>query len=115
MVVIQLLSHKSENQRQPCVDELEWSLTSSFRYLLFSRNARSGIYCQISRNAFCLLFWHLLTMGGDDDYDLMTPHCFYSSRKLHNRCTLYSDAIYIWRKQKFRTVATSKYYCYFTK
>src|SRR6218665_1529638 len=29
-----------------------------------------------------------------------------SSRELHNRCTFYSDVINIWRKQKFRTVAT---------
>ena len=29
-----------------------------------------------------------------------------SSRKLYNRYTLYSDVIDVWRKQKFRTVAT---------
>ena len=33
------------------IDEPERSGTP-FRYLLFSRNARSGTYCQISRNAF---------------------------------------------------------------
>src|SRR6218665_1419503 len=41
------------------VDKLERSGTP-FLCLLFSRNARSGTYCQISRNAFCLPFRHLL-------------------------------------------------------
>jgi len=35
-----------------------------------------------------------------------------SSRKLHNRCTLYSDVIDLWHIEKFRIVATSRYYCF---
>jgi len=49
------------------VDGLEQSGTA-FQYLLFSQSARSGTYCQISWNAFYLTFWHLFTMGGNDDY-----------------------------------------------
>jgi len=69
------------NQKVVCllsgVDEPERSGTP-FRYLLFSRNARSDAYCQISRNAFFLPFRHLFTMGGDDDYEFMTPLRFHS-------------------------------------
>src|SRR6218665_2635127 len=43
------------------VDDPERSGTP-IRYLLFSRNARSGTYSQINRNAFYLPFWHLFTM-----------------------------------------------------
>jgi len=93
------ITPKSTLRKFSGVDEPEQSRTS-FRYLLFSRNARSGTYCQISRNAFYLPFRHLFTMGGDDDddYEFITA----SSRKLHNsRCTLHSDVINIWRQNKF--------------
>jgi len=55
----------SSSYGRPClvasgVDEPERSGTP-FRYLLFSRNARSGTYCQISRNVFYLPFRHLFT------------------------------------------------------
>ena len=87
------------------VDEPEQSGTT-FRYLLFSRKARSSTYCQISQNAFYLPLRHLFSM--DDNYEFMTPAVLItSSRKLHNRCTLYRDIIDIWRKQKFRTVANN--------
>src|SRR6218665_470951 len=41
------------SSRRP-IDESERSGTPS-RYLLYCRNARSGTYCQISRNAFYLV------------------------------------------------------------
>jgi len=44
------------------VDELEWS-GAVFRHLVFSRNARSGTYCQISRNALYWAFRHLFVTG----------------------------------------------------
>jgi len=60
-------------------------------------------------------------MGRDDDYEFMTPHCFTYLQPVAETCiccaTIYSDVIDIWRKQKFRAVATSKeaYYFDFTK
>src|SRR6218665_687881 len=49
------------------VDKLGWS-RAAFWYLLFSQSARSGAYCHINQNAFCLAFQHLFTMDGNDDY-----------------------------------------------
>jgi len=57
------------------VDEPERS-GMPFWYLLFSQNACSSTYCQISQNAFYLPFRHLFTMGGEDDYEFMMPSCF---------------------------------------
>src|SRR6218665_815520 len=68
------------------VDEPELSGTP-FRYLLFSRNARYGTYCQISRNPFYLPFLHLFIMGGDDDYEFMTPSCFTYLQLVEESCT----------------------------
>src|SRR6218665_1581018 len=67
------------------VDEPERSGTP-FRYLLFSRNAHSGTYCQISRDAFYLLLRYLFTMSGDDDYEYMTPRCFTHLQPLAETC-----------------------------
>jgi len=49
---------------------------AAFQHLLFGWGARSAIYCQIIRNSFCLALWYLFTIGGNDDYEFMTPHCF---------------------------------------
>jgi len=42
-------------------------------------------------------------MGGDDDYEFMTPRCFTYlqpvAESCTNRWTLYSDVSDIWRKQ----------------
>jgi len=52
----------------------------------------TGTYCQISQNAFYLPLRHLFSMGGDDNYEFMSPAVLItSSRKLHNKCTLFSQ------------------------
>jgi len=98
------------------VDEPQQTGTP-FRYLLFtcSRNARSGTYCQISRNAFYLPFRHLFTMGGDDDYEFMTPSSFTYLQPVSESWTkgahFIVKSLIFGAKKKFRTVETSRYYC----
>src|SRR6218665_1291783 len=79
--------NRNPNLKTSVVDKPERSGTP-FRYLLFSRNARSGTYCQISRNAFYLPFRHLFTMVEDDDYELMTPRCFTYLQPVAESCTI---------------------------
>src|SRR6218665_3029388 len=117
MMLPDVIGHENQsqhNQHHRCLcldlsgrittpDRFSYHTGTPFRYLLFSQNARSGTYCQISRNAVYLPFRHLFTLGRDDDYEIDAP-LFYlltaSSRELHNRCTLYSDVIDIWSKTK---------------
>ena len=81
LVVAASVSSRKHAAVMPCiqcssgVDEPERSGTP-FRYLSFSRNVRSGTYCQISRNALFLPFRHLFTMGGDDDYEFFIAPLF---------------------------------------
>src|SRR6218665_3143976 len=120
LVLAAFVSSRKHAAVRPCiqcssgVDEPERSGTP-FRYLSFSKNARSGTYCQVTRNAFYLPFRHLFTMSRDDYYEFMTPRCFTYLQPVGQSYTLDSDVVDIWRKQKFRTVATRSNPCYFTK